>query len=106
MASTRGAARDLAGRLARARLVAEPQRPWDEWRGEDPVAALLRVTGPDRRALREALGLVLSDYLRGREPAKGLAGVYLFKAVLAVEQAEHGEQTVRLPHARDTASTP
>ncbi len=65
------------------------------------MAVLLRTSGANQRALREAFGLVMTDYLRDREPAKGLAGVYLLQALLAVEQGEP-EQTVDLPYARPT----
>jgi hypothetical protein len=82
--------RDRVVRLARAQLAAEPQRPWEGWREEKAVADVLRLAGVDRRAVREAFGLVLADYLSSREPAKGLASYYALQALLVVEQTTNG----------------
>lgn len=92
MASIRHAASDRARRAARARLITGTRRPWEVWRDDPAVAELLRIVGDQRDVLRSGVAPALHAFITTREPARGLACVYLVQALVAAELEEQGSQ--------------
>lgn len=98
MVSIRHAATDRAHRAASARLITHARRPWEDWREDAPVADLLQIVGSHLNVLRSGIGPALAAFLNTRDPARGLACVYLVQALVAAElEAARAE---RMPTAR------
>lgn len=88
MASIRHAVADRARRAAIARLITHARRPWEDWQEDAPVAELLRIVGSHLDVLRSGIGPALSAFLQTRDPARGLACVYLVQALVTAELEE------------------
>lgn len=90
MASIRHAATDRARRAAMAHLITHGRRPWEDWQEDVAVAELLRIVGSHLDVLRRGIAPALQTFLQTRDPARGLACVYLVQALVAgeLEQAK------------------
>lgn len=104
MASIRHAVTDRARRAAMARLMTHGRRPWEDWRGDPVVAELLRIVGSHLDVLRSGIGPALQVFLQTREPARGVACVYLVQALVAAElEQAKAEKAEREAEAQEAA---
>jgi hypothetical protein len=85
MASLRFVLADRARQRAVERLWSSTEPPWEQWRHDPAVEELLAVVRDEVGALSSGVPPALAEFRRTRDPAHGLACVYLVQALVTAE---------------------
>lgn len=103
MASVRHAANDCARRAAVDHLTTQACPPWKDWREDPQIEELLQIVGSQLGVLRSGIAPALAAFLTTRDPARGLACVYLMQALVAAELAVVEAERERAAQAEEGA---